>query len=85
VRRTQVLVLACTLACAGAVGSASARDSIRYGAGAPGRTEAAPTTSTVWFGGTHWDLADGRWEANASAEPADAWTFDSGVDGNWEG
>ncbi len=31
--------------------------------------------STTWFGGTHWDAIDSRWEANLGGE----WTFDSGV------
>lgn len=30
---------------------------------------------TTWFGGTHWDASDQRWEAN----PGGVWTFDSGV------
>jgi hypothetical protein len=42
-------------------------------------------TDTVWFGGTHWDPADGRWEANITTADGDLWTFDSGVDSNWEG
>jgi len=30
---------------------------------------------TTWFGGTHWDNVDSRWEANENG----VWTFDSGI------
>lgn len=30
---------------------------------------------TTWFGGTHWDAGDQRWEANVGG----LWTFDSGI------
>jgi hypothetical protein len=40
---------------------------------------------TFWFGGTHWDAAQVRWEANVSTSRTNRWTFDSGVDGSWEG
>jgi len=47
-----------------------------------GRTPSAKTTTnTVWFGGSHWDAADARWEANLGG----TWTFDSGIDNGWEG
>jgi hypothetical protein len=43
------------------------------------RSEAA--ADTFWFGGTHWNAATSRWEASQNG----VWTFDSGVDNNWEG
>jgi hypothetical protein len=43
------------------------------------------TSDTLWFGGTHWEIAESRWVANVSLSRSNAWTFDSGVDGNREG
>ncbi len=35
----------------------------------------AASADTLWFGGTHWDAADARWEALQDS----VWTFDTGV------
>lgn len=43
------------------------------------------TGDVYWFGGTHWNPVDARWEANVGFDRGNAWTFDSGVDGNREG
>jgi hypothetical protein len=50
---------------------------------APAAAKAA--ADTFWFGGTHWDAAQARWEANVSTSRTNRWTFDSGVDNNLEG
>jgi hypothetical protein len=58
----------------------------------PGETERAATYTekvsspdTMFFGGTYWNASQSRWEANVSNDRTNAWTFDSGVDGNMEG
>jgi len=40
---------------------------------------------TFWFGGTYWNAGASRWEASVGLSRDNAWTFDSGVDGNKEG
>jgi len=82
--RLTVLTLGTALTIVGSssVGPADARpreplDSIATRA--PAHQEAAG--DTVWFGGTHWNAEASRWEASLNG----TWTFDSGVDDNWEG
>ncbi len=61
----------------------AARPAEAFAPAAPQPAKAA--ADTFWFGGAHWDAVQSRWEANVSTSRTNRWTFDSGVDDDFEG